>query len=111
MKVRTTGLIALCAALAACNSRSSDETAVSTEADNQLVAVNDVMAVPAVMEPAPEGLPSRIAREVITGSGQACDSIATAERGQDGTITASCTSGQSYQVYTAPGQGPVATPL
>lgn len=110
MHVRTIAMIALCTALAACNNRSTDEANVAAGADN-VVAADSNLVLPGVMEPAPEGLPSRIAREVITSSGQACDSVASAERAEDGTITASCTSGQTYRVHTAPGQGPVATPL
>lgn len=63
------------------------------------------------MQPAPEGLPSRVAREVITAGGHTCD-VAKADRNaQDGTIVASCATGESYRIHTVEGQGPVATKL
>ena len=107
MNARTIGILSLCAALAACGSKSADEAA-PTDASTVAAAPAPTMAVPVAMEPAPEGLPSRIAREVIADSGQPCAQGATAERGEDGTITATCSGGEAYQVYTSPGQGPVA---
>ena len=107
MKARTIGILSLCAALAACGSNAEDEAAPAG-ASTVTAAPAPTMAAPVAMEPAPEGLPSRIAREVIEGSGQTCAQVATADRGPDGTITATCSGGESYQVYTSPGQGPVA---
>lgn len=110
MNVRMIGLIGLCTALAACNSEPAEDTAPTADSAAQAGTASTPTAVaPATMEPAPEGLPSRIAREVIAASGQTCAEVATAERGADGTITATCSGGESYQVYTAPGQGPMAT--
>ncbi|RYD63466.1 MAG: hypothetical protein EOP83_12070 [Verrucomicrobiaceae bacterium] len=64
------------------------------------------------MKPAPEGLPSRVAREAIAAGGQACDNVVKADRNaQDGTIVASCAGGESYRVYTEEGKGAVATRL
>ena len=107
MNARTIGVIALCAALTACNSKPADEAAPT---DGSTIAATPAatMAAPVAMEPAPEGLPSRIAREVIAKSGQTCAQVEKAERSADGTITASCSGGENYQVYTAPGQGAVA---
>jgi hypothetical protein len=107
MNVRTIGMITLCAALAACNSKQAEETA-PTDASTVAPAPATTMAAPVAMEPAPEGLPSRIAREVIAKSGQTCAQVAKADRAADGTITASCSGGENYQVYTSPGQGAVA---
>jgi hypothetical protein len=111
MKARSIGLIALCAALTACNSKTSEPTANS--ADNAELATENVVTanVAVTMAPAPEGLPSRIAKEVITASGQKCEGVTTADRNaQDGTIVAKCSGGESYRVYTAEGK-PVATAL
>ncbi|MGV3554758.1 MAG: hypothetical protein ACO1OD_05835 [Croceibacterium sp.] len=106
MTVRTIALIGLCAVMAACNSEPAEEAPPTTEAS---VAPSAAPAqAPVAMQPAPEGLPSRIAGDVITASGQACASVASAERGDDGTITATCSSGESYQVYTDAAQNAVA---
>lgn len=113
MNARTPSLIALCAALAACNSKAPEPAATSTEAVGQTVETPAPAPAPAAAtKPAPEGLPSRVAREVITASGQKCDGVAKADRNaQDGSIVASCTGGESYRIYTVDGQGPVATKL
>jgi len=107
MSARTFGILCLCAVVAACGSKSADEAA-PTEASTVAAAPAPTMGSPVAMEPAPKGLPSRIAREVITASGQTCGQVANAERASDGTINATCSGGESYQVYTSPGQGPVA---
>lgn len=111
MNARTISLIALCAALAACNSNTPEPTPTSSA--NAVETVAAPASAPAVaMKPAPQGLPSRVAREVITASGQKCDGVSKAERNaQDGSIVANCTSGESYKIYTVEGKGPVATPL
>lgn len=108
MNARMIGLIGLCA-LAACNSEPADDAAPAADAAMAPAGTTEANG-PTVMEPAPDGLPTRIAREVITASGQACAEVENAERGADGTITVTCSSGETYHVYTAPGQGPVATP-
>ena len=110
MNARMIGLIGLCAALTACNSEPAEEAAPTAEATPQAGTgpAAPAGATPIAMEPAPEGLPSRIASEVITASGQTCAEVTDADRGEDGTITATCSGGESYQVYTAPGQGPKA---
>lgn len=107
MNGRMIGMITLCAALAACNSKQAEEAA---PADASTVAAPPATTItaPVAMEPAPEGLPSRIAREVIAKSGHTCAEVAKAERAADGTITASCSGGENYQVYTSPGQGAIA---
>lgn len=107
MNSRTIGILSLCAVLAACGSKPTEEAA-PTDASTAAAAPAPTMAAPVAMEPAPEGLPSRIAREVIATSGQTCAQVTTAERAADGTITATCAGGENYQVYTSPGQGPVA---
>jgi hypothetical protein len=109
MIVRKIALIGLCAALAACGSEPAEETAPAATATAEPTVAPGAQA-PAAMQPAPEGLPSRIAGEVITASGQACAEVSSAERGADGTITATCSGGESYQVYTDVAQGPVAAP-
>ncbi len=90
MKAWSIGLIALCSALTACNSKSSERQ--QNSADNaELATENAVTANLAVtMAPAPEGLPSRIAKEVITASGQKCDGVHHVgdRNAQDGTIVA-----------------------
>lgn len=107
MMVRKLALIGLCAALGACGSEPAEEAApAATETDAPMVA--PAAQAPVAMQAAPEGLPSRIAREVIAASGQTCAAVASAERGADGTITATCSGGESYQVYTDAAQGPVA---
>lgn len=116
MTARTISLIALCAALAACNSKTPEPTATPTESAGQAVESatppSAVAAPGAAMKPAPQGLPSRVAREAITASGQKCDGVSKAERNaQDGSIVASCTSGESYRINTIDGQGTVATKL
>lgn len=113
MQTRTIGLIVMCAALAACGSNSSEPTEAATDAAaTQAADVPASPPTPIVMKPAPEGLPSRVAREVITAGQHKCDDVAKAERNpQDGTILANCTSGESYRVYTADGEGPVAIQL
>lgn len=114
MNARTISLIALCSALAACNSKTPEPAATSSANAVETVAPPaPVSSAPAAaMKPAPQGLPSRVAREVITASGQKCDGVAKAERNaQDGSIVANCTSGESYKVYTVEGKGPVAAPL
>ena len=113
MNLRTFGLTALLgASLVACNSRTADERAATNEVV-QLPAENNAAIANAEgpMQPAPEGLPSRIAREVISASGQTCASVVNADRAQDGTITASCTGGENYRVYTSLSGGAVATPM
>ena len=112
--MRTVGLIVMCAALAACNSKSSEPAAAPADSATPAAEVAaPAAAVPAAaIKPAPEMLPSRIAREVITAGKHACADVAKAERNaQDGSIIASCTSGESYRVYTVDGQGPVAVKL
>jgi hypothetical protein len=109
MIVRKIALIGLCAALAACGSEPAEETPAATETAAPLDGAAGTAAAGAgAMQPAPEGLPSRIAGEVITASGQSCAEVSSAERGADGTITATCSGGESYQVYTDAAQGPVA---
>lgn len=109
MNTRTIGLIALCAILAACNSKPAETTAAST---NDAITPVVEAPVPVVTKPAPEGLPSRIAKEVIAAGGQKCEGVVKAERNaQDGTIVANCSSGESYRVYSVEGKGPVATAL
>lgn len=100
-------LIGLCAALAACGSEPTDEAAPTATA-SAAPSVAPAAQAPAAMQAAPQGLPSRIAREVIAASGQTCAAVSSAERGADGTITATCSGGESYQVYTDAAQGPVA---
>lgn len=111
MQKRTIGLIIMCASLAACNSKPSEptETPVDTAGPAAEISAAPVVAPPVAIKPAPDGLPSRIAREVIAAGNQACAGIAKADRSaQDGSITATCTSGESYHVYTVDGQGAVA---
>lgn len=111
MNARTVSLIAVCAALAACNSKPAENTSKPADTATPIAQASVAApAQPAAIAPAPEGLPSRIAREVIASSHQACAGVAKAERAQDGSITASCSSGESYRVYTDPGKGPVAIP-
>ncbi|MGV3555280.1 MAG: hypothetical protein ACO1OD_08495 [Croceibacterium sp.] len=107
MIVRKIALLGLCAALAACGSEPAEEAAPTATA-SAASPVAPAAQAPAAMQAAPEGLPSRIAREVITASGQTCAAVASAERGDDGTITATCSGGESYQVYTDAAQGPMA---
>lgn len=109
MKFNTFCLIAISGVLAACNPEPADNAEAPTEAAD--AAAVPTMTAPVAMEPAPEGLPSRIAKEGIAASGHACSEISKADREEDGTITASCWSGETYKVYTAPGQGTVATPM
>lgn len=109
MKFNTFCLMAICGALAACNSEPAENEVVPTEAAD--AALVPPMPSPVAMEPAPEGLPSRIAKESIAAGGHACSEVSRADREDDGTITASCSSGETYKVYTAPGQGTVATPM
>lgn len=112
MKAQTIGVIAFCVALAGCNSKPAEEAATPTEAAQANTSVAPPPVPAAAMKPAPEGLPSRIAREVIAASGQKCDGVAKADRdAKDGTIVASCTGGVSYRVYTEEGRGPVATAM
>jgi hypothetical protein len=113
MRIQTISLI-MCAALAACNSKSPEPTATPTQSASPAVATPaPAPAAPvAAAKPAPEGLPSRVAREVIAAGGQKCDGVTKAERNtQDGSIVASCTGGESYRIYTIDGQGAVATKL
>lgn len=109
MKFNTFCLIAVCGTLAACNSEPAENGVAATEAAD--ASGTPTMSAPVAMEPAPEGLPSRIARESIAAGGHACTEVSEAGREEDGTITASCSSGETYKVYTAPGQGTVATPM
>lgn len=112
MLSRSIALIALCAAVTACNSKNADPAANSV--DNTGLSTGNAAAanVAVTMAPAPEGLPSRIANDVIAASGQKCDGVTSAERNaQDGTIVAKCSGGESYRVYTAEGKGAVATSL
>ncbi|MFT4026186.1 MAG: hypothetical protein QM676_05220 [Novosphingobium sp.] len=113
MRTRTICLIAMCAALTACNSKTPEQATSAEGAAQATEAPAAAASAPAAaVKPAPEGLPSRVAREVITAGKQACAGVAKAERNaQDGTIVASCTSGESYRVYTVDGQGAVATKL
>lgn len=113
MNGRSVGIAMLCLALSACNSKSADQTAAPDEVTNPAAQTTEPkMSLPVEAQPAPEGLPSRIAREVIGASGQKCDGVAKADRNdQDGSITASCTGGENYRVYTLPGKGAVATAM
>ena len=113
MNVRTIGLIALCAALAACNSKPAEPTATPTESAGEMVENQAEAPVPAeVMKAAPEGLPSRVAREVLQAGGHKCDGVSNAERNaQDGSIVATCSGGENYRIYTVEGKGPVATKI
>lgn len=113
MKTRSFALAVFCFTLAACNSKSADEGAATDGATEAVApAPAPKMDLPVMGEPAPEGLPSRIAREVIGTSGQKCDGVTKADRNdQDGSITASCGSGETYRIYTVPGKGPVATAM
>ncbi|WP_207912069.1 hypothetical protein [Parafrankia sp. BMG5.11] len=107
MIVRKIALIGLCAALAACGSEPA-EVAAPTATASATSMVAPAAQDSATMKAAPEGLPSRIAREVIAASGQTCAAVSSAERGADGTIIATCSGGESYQVYTDAAQGPMA---
>jgi hypothetical protein len=107
MIVRKIALLGLCAALAACGSEPAEDAAPAATA-SAASPVAPAAQAPAAMQAAPVGLPSRIAREVIAASGQTCAAVSSAERGSDGTITATCSGGESYQVYTDAAQGPVA---
>lgn len=113
MNTRPFALAILCLAVAACNSKAADEAAATNEtAASTAPAPAPGVDTPVVGEPAPEGLPSRIAREVIGTSGQKCDSVTKADRSdQDGSITATCSGGETYRIYTVPGGGAVATAL
>jgi len=113
MIIRAFGLTLACLALTACNSKPADDDAVTNDTSaSSATAPAQKVDVPIVGEPAPEGLPSRIAREVIETNGQRCDSVTKAERSsQDGSITASCSGGENYRIYTVPGKGAVATPM
>jgi ABC-type uncharacterized transport system auxiliary subunit len=112
MKAQTATVLAISLMLAACNSKPQEPTAASTEAAQATASATAAAAPAAVMKPAPEGLPSRIAREVITAGGQKCDGIANAERQpSDGTIVANCTGGETYRIYTEEGKGPVASAM
>lgn len=113
MKIRTFGVVICCLALAACNSKSADEAAATDQATTSAApAPAPKMDLPVAGEPAPEGLPSRIAGEVIGTSGQKCDSVTKADRSdQDGSITATCSGGETYRIYTVPGKGAVATAM
>lgn len=113
MKAQAMTVLAFSLVLAACNSKPEEPAAAPTEAVQETVS-STASAVPAAvaMKPAPEGLPSRIAREVITSSGQQCAGIAKAERqASDGTIVANCTGGEVYRIYTDEGKGPVASAM
>lgn len=110
MKANALGVIAFSLILAACNSQpdKSDATPVETAPTTQ----STITPAPADMQPAPEGLPSRIATEVITASGQPCASVAKADRDAgNGTILATCEGGETYRVYTEAGKGPAALAL
>lgn len=113
MNVRTISLIALCATLTACNSKTPEPTAAPSESVGEAGASSAPVTTASVaMKPAPEGLPSRIAKEVVAASGLKCDGIAKASRdAKDGTIVASCTGGENYRIYTEEGKGPVAIAL
>lgn len=114
MRNRIIGLVALCASVAACNSKAPEATDTSTEAAAQATspaAVPAATATGAALQAAPEGLPSRVARDVLTAGGQKCE-VAKADRNaQDGTIVANCASGESFRIHTVEGQGAVATKL
>lgn len=117
MKTRLIAVAAVCGMLAACGSSSEPAPAPSETA--AAVPAATTSPAPAAVTPAearkaaPEGLPSRIARETITAGGHACASVSEATRdAANGTITATCSSGEKYQVYTVEGtQGAVATAL
>lgn len=112
MKTGNIALVALCAALAACGSKTPEPPAATTAENQATMAPAPLPTAAVAMKPAPEGLPSRIAREVLTAGNQKCDNVTKADRNaQDGTITASCASGESYRIYTVEGQGAVAAPL
>ncbi|PZU07350.1 MAG: hypothetical protein DI606_16870 [Sphingobium sp.] len=112
MKAPATTALALSLMLAACNSKPEEPADASTETAQTTANVTAPAAPAAAMKPAPEGLPSRIAREVITASGQKCDGIAKAERqASDGTIVANCTGGETYRIYTEEGKGPLASAM
>lgn len=110
MHIRMISLIAMCTALAACGSKPSEQKDAPASV---AVPANELAAPPAVpaasIKPAPDGLPSRVAKEVIAASKLTCDGVTKAERNvQDGSIVANCTGGETYRVYTVEGQGPVA---
>lgn len=114
MKLKVMGVMGACLILAACGSKKSDDPAVTAQATPAVpgAVVTGAAVPPAAVKPAPEGLPSRVAREAITTSGLACASVTKADRSaQDGTITASCSSGESYRVFTEEGKGTAVTPL
>lgn len=112
MQAKAMGVIGLSVILAACNSKPAEPEATPTEEVQATQSMAPALPPAAAMKPAPEGLPSRIAREVITASGQKCDGVAKAERdAKDGTIIANCSGGESYRVYTEESKGPVATAM
>lgn len=113
MRIPTIGLIVMCAALTACNNKSSDTTDTATQNTGQAVETPAPAVTPAVaIKAAPDGLPSRVAREVITAGGHKCDGVSEAKRdAKDGSIVASCSGGERYHVYSVDGQGAIATKL
>lgn len=112
MKAQAMTVLAFSLVLTACNSKPQESEAASTEAAQEAASSTAAAAPAAAMKPAPEGLPSRIAREVITSSGQQCAGISKAERqASDGTIVANCTGGEVYRIYTEEGKGPVASAM
>lgn len=112
MKVQATTVLALSLMLVACKSEPQQPTPTTNEVAQPAASTNTAALPAAAMKPAPEGLPSRIAREVITTSGQKCDGVATADRQtSDGTIVAKCTGGETYRIYTEDGKGPVASAM
>lgn len=112
MKALAITVLAFSMTLAACNSKPQESAAASGEAAQETATATAAAVPAAAMKPAPEGLPSRIAREVITASGQKCDGIAKADRqASDGTIVANCTGGETYRIYTEEGKGPIASAM
>ena len=115
MKAGTIGVLAFSVLLAACNSKPAEQANTSAEASQPApsMAAPVAAATTAVaMKAAPEGLPSRVAREAITAGGHKCAGVANADRDKnDGTIVAKCTSGESYRIYTEEGKGAVATAM
>lgn len=111
MKTPSLLLASFCISLSACNSQPAEEPAATTQAPASAAPVSSpTMNSPVAAGPAPEGLPSRVAREVIGTSGQRCESVTQADRGADGSISATCSGGESYRIQTVPGRGAVATP-
>jgi len=112
MKAQASTVLAFSLMLAACNPKPQGPEAAPNEAEQATASATTAAMPAAVMKPAPEGLPSRIAREVIASGGQKCDGIANAERQpSDGTIVASCTGGETYRIHTEEGKGPVASAM